>query len=157
MKTIRLLYPDYVSGSLETYFFWANLLTHILPKNKNDTYKFQNPNITFSILQQKNYQCFIFSEEHNTTSNGESNKNVFREKTILYSEYITVYFFSCKSMSSNKGYTQCDKEVEFEGRNWKLSPLTKELYTRKGTANASGAYQGARYWKYDDILLADIM
>ncbi len=50
-----------------------------------------------------------------------------------------------------------DKEVEFEGKNWKLSPLTRELYTRRGTVNSSGAYQGARYWKYDDILLADIM
>lgn len=35
MKTIRLLYPDYVSGGLDTYFFGANLLAHILPENKN--------------------------------------------------------------------------------------------------------------------------
>lgn len=35
MKTIRLLYPDYVSGGLETYYFGANLLQHILPENKN--------------------------------------------------------------------------------------------------------------------------
>ena len=34
MKTIRLLYPDYVSGGLETYYFGANLLTHILPENE---------------------------------------------------------------------------------------------------------------------------
>lgn len=33
MKTIRLLYPDYVSGGLETYYFGANLLQHILPAN----------------------------------------------------------------------------------------------------------------------------
>lgn len=33
MKTIRLLYPDYVSGGLETYYFGANLLAHILPAN----------------------------------------------------------------------------------------------------------------------------
>ena len=33
MKTIRLLYPDHVSGGLETYYFGANLLTHILPAN----------------------------------------------------------------------------------------------------------------------------
>ena len=26
MKTIRLLYPDYVSGGLETYYFGAELL-----------------------------------------------------------------------------------------------------------------------------------
>ncbi len=34
MKTIRLLYPDYVSGGLETYYFGANLMAHILPENK---------------------------------------------------------------------------------------------------------------------------
>lgn len=33
MKTIRLLYPDYVSGGLDTYYFGANLLIHILPPN----------------------------------------------------------------------------------------------------------------------------
>lgn len=35
MKTIRLLYPDHVSGGLETYYFGANLLQYILPENGN--------------------------------------------------------------------------------------------------------------------------
>ncbi len=35
MKTIRLLYPDYISGGLETYYFGAELMQHILPKNEN--------------------------------------------------------------------------------------------------------------------------
>ncbi len=35
MKTIRLLYPDYVSGGLDTYYFGANLLQYILPQNAN--------------------------------------------------------------------------------------------------------------------------
>lgn len=35
MKTIRLLYPDHVGGGLETYYFGANLLAHILPQNDN--------------------------------------------------------------------------------------------------------------------------
>lgn len=35
MKTIRLLYPDYLSGGMETYYFGANLLAHILPANGN--------------------------------------------------------------------------------------------------------------------------
>lgn len=34
MKTIRLLYPDYVSGGLETYYLGANLMAHILPENE---------------------------------------------------------------------------------------------------------------------------
>lgn len=35
MKTIRLLYPDYASGGLETYYFGANLLQYILPQNQS--------------------------------------------------------------------------------------------------------------------------
>ncbi len=35
MKTIRLLYPDHVSGGLDTYYFGANLLQYILPQNNN--------------------------------------------------------------------------------------------------------------------------
>lgn len=35
MKTIRLLYPDHLSGGLDTYYFGANLLAHILPANEN--------------------------------------------------------------------------------------------------------------------------
>ncbi len=35
MKTIRLLYPDYLSGRLETYYFGAKLLSVILPENEN--------------------------------------------------------------------------------------------------------------------------
>lgn len=50
-----------------------------------------------------------------------------------------------------------DKEVEFEGKRWRLSPLTREIQTRKGVVNASGAYQGAQYWTYDGMKLADIM
>jgi len=34
-KTIRLLYPDHVSGGLDTYYFGANLLQYILPYNPN--------------------------------------------------------------------------------------------------------------------------
>lgn len=35
MKTIRLLYPDHVSGGLDTYYFGANLMQYILPQNAN--------------------------------------------------------------------------------------------------------------------------
>ncbi|OBX09996.1 arginase family protein [Gallibacterium genomosp. 3] len=35
MKTIRLLYPDHLSGGLDTYHFGANLMAHILPNNPN--------------------------------------------------------------------------------------------------------------------------
>jgi hypothetical protein len=50
-----------------------------------------------------------------------------------------------------------DRDVEFEGKKWKLSPLTKEIETRKGTVNESGVYQGAQHWEYQGIKLSDIM
>ena len=50
-----------------------------------------------------------------------------------------------------------DNEVEFEGKKWKLSPLTREIETRRGTVTRSGAYQGAQHWQYDGMRLYDIM
>ena len=50
-----------------------------------------------------------------------------------------------------------DTEVEFEGKVTKLSPLTREIKIRQGRCNQSGAYQGAQYWKYEDIRLAELM
>lgn len=35
MRTIRLLYPEHVSGGLDTYYFGANLMQRILPQNPN--------------------------------------------------------------------------------------------------------------------------
>ena len=35
MKTIRLLYPDAVSGGLATYAFGARLLEHLVPQNEH--------------------------------------------------------------------------------------------------------------------------
>lgn len=50
-----------------------------------------------------------------------------------------------------------DTEVEFNGKIWKLSPLTKEIYTRLGNVNRSGAYRGAAHWEFDGMKLEDII
>ena len=50
-----------------------------------------------------------------------------------------------------------DKQVEFEGKLWRLSPLTRELFERMGKVNNSGAYQGAKYWEYDGDKLYTLM
>ena len=49
-----------------------------------------------------------------------------------------------------------DHEVEFEGKKWRLSPLTKEIETRKGTVTPSGSYSGAQYWEYDGMRLSEV-
>ena len=50
-----------------------------------------------------------------------------------------------------------DKEVEFEGKKWRLSPLTREIYTRKGKVNASRSYNGSYHWEFEGIRLDDII
>ena len=49
-----------------------------------------------------------------------------------------------------------DHEVEFEGKNWRLSPLTKELKTRKGICSDSGSYQGSIFWEYKGQRIFDM-
>tara|TARA_B100001146_G_scaffold194232_1_gene181229 strand:- start:359 stop:1009 length:651 start_codon:yes stop_codon:yes gene_type:complete len=47
-------------------------------------------------------------------------------------------------------------KVMYEGKNWSLSGLTKELKNRKGTGYPSGRYQGSRYWKYQGTRLSKL-
>ncbi len=49
-----------------------------------------------------------------------------------------------------------EREVEFEGQIWKLSPLTYELFRRMEKLNTSGAYQGAAYFEYNGKKLRDL-
>ncbi|MGQ9804575.1 MAG: DUF262 domain-containing protein [Chlorobiales bacterium] len=50
-----------------------------------------------------------------------------------------------------------DKEVKFEGKVWKLSPLTREIETRKNRRNRSGSYWGVNMWKYEGRTLEEWM
>ena len=60
---------------------------NILPKDQNDIQRFTNPEITFSILQQQNWQCFLLSENQDSSSNGQKDVNYFCEKTNNFSEF----------------------------------------------------------------------
>lgn len=48
-----------------------------------------------------------------------------------------------------------DTEVEFEGVIMKLSPLTRLIFERLGTANSSGAYAGPQYFSYEEEILSE--
>lgn len=49
-----------------------------------------------------------------------------------------------------------EREVIFEGKTWYLSPLARELYTRMGSVNSSGSYQGPLYFSYNGTKLTDL-
>lgn len=49
-----------------------------------------------------------------------------------------------------------DRHVMFENERWLLSPLVRELYTRIGNVNSSGAYQGPAFFSYNGSKLTDL-
>lgn len=49
-----------------------------------------------------------------------------------------------------------DKEVSFEGKLWRLSPLTREIKERRGELTPSGSYQGSIFWEYKGIKIFDL-
>lgn len=49
------------------------------------------------------------------------------------------------------------RRVRFEGKDWSLSRLTRELKTRLGTVSSSGAYQGPLFWEYEGVRVLDIV
>ena len=78
MKTIRLLYPDHVSGGLETYYFGANLLRYILPENQNQ------PLIQVSIAppdgEEKTVSNGIFAEDEVLAGITDAQVKIEKEK-----------------------------------------------------------------------------
>jgi uncharacterized protein with ParB-like and HNH nuclease domain len=50
-----------------------------------------------------------------------------------------------------------DKDVKFEDKVWKLSPLTREIETRKLRRNRSGSYWGINKWTYGGKTLEECM
>jgi hypothetical protein len=50
-----------------------------------------------------------------------------------------------------------ERNVEYNQKNYKLSSLTKEILTKIGKANKSGAYQGAAFWTNKDrVKISDL-
>lgn len=50
-----------------------------------------------------------------------------------------------------------NKELKYEDKVWRLSPLTREIETRKNRRNPSGAYWWVNMWKYKGKTLEELM
>lgn len=55
-----------------------------------------------------------------------------------------------------KAVVQGERTVIFENEIWHLSPLARELFTRNGNANSSGAYQGPLYFTFNGVKLTEL-
>lgn len=58
--------------------------------------------------------------------------------------------------TSIRAHVISDKEVQFEGQTWRLSPLTAEIQKRRGKSSPSGIYSGPQYWSFDGVRLTDL-
>ena len=70
----------------------------------------------------------------------------------LIGKFITYY-----DDESIKAEVVADKEVKFEGKKWRLSPITREIETRKQRCTKSGAYWGIDKWVYQGKTLEELM
>ena len=48
-----------------------------------------------------------------------------------------------------------EREVEYKGQIWKLSPLVRSIFESKNEGNSSGAYQGSSYWVFKGKKIKD--
>lgn len=83
-----------------------------------------------------------------------------REQGVLFSFYRKgikkgeeVFFVADKDITAK---VIGEREVEYGGQIWKLSPLTYKIYEQRGELNKSNAYQGAAYWQYKGKKLKDL-
>ncbi|MGB4985404.1 MAG: DUF262 domain-containing protein, partial [Erysipelotrichaceae bacterium] len=88
-------------------------------------------------------------KEKNNFSKKDSSAFSLKEKGLLgkYLTYVNDDNIVVKVVN--------DKEVEFENIKWKLTPLVRELESRRGTVNSSGSYRGPAFWKYNGVVILD--
>lgn len=125
--------------------------TMITDKNKwNETAIKDRTNWLIKILLE---DVFPIPDDMRRTNNFNIKGHAlsFMELQLIGEE---IEFFKDPSI---KALVVSNNEVEFEGKVWRLSPLTAEIYRRKNMLSPSKSYQGSVHWAYDGIKLADIM
>lgn len=102
-------------------------------------------------------QILPLSEHLKTSNNYTTEKRTVSNKlsfeTLDLIGKTIVYFDDSNILAEVIG----NKEVKFEDKVWRLSPLTREIETRKNRRNRSGAYWGVNMWKYEGRTLEEWM
>ncbi len=102
-------------------------------------------------------QILPLSEQLKTSNNYTIEKRTVSNKLSFESLDLIgktiVYFDDTTILAEVVG----NKEVKFEDKIWRLSPLTREIETRKNRRNRSGAYWGVNMWKYEGRTLEEWM
>ncbi len=80
-----------------------------------------------------------------------ANRFSFYEKGLEDGDRI--YFVADKNISA---VVSGEREVIFENKTWKLSPLAYELFKRRNELNTSGAYHGTAYFMFNNKKVKDL-
>ncbi len=97
-----------------------------------------------AILELKGDNVEIASEVNPGTKRKASQRFDFYSRGIKDGDVIQFI-----DDSNIKAVVQGERTVIFENEVWYLSPLVRELLTRKGNVNSSGAYQGPAYFTFN--------
>ena len=76
LESTILLQGDVINGKI-----------NITPNEGSDITKLQNPKINFSLIQEQDWQSFIFSGEEKTSKDGDSTNTFLSNQTLNCSEY----------------------------------------------------------------------
>jgi len=91
---------------------------------------------------------------HGSNWNQDSRSEAFDIRQIM-NQLIgeTIHFASDQRIVAT---VVTDSAVNFEGKDWSISGLTKELKKREGEISPKSQFQGANYWMWDGTRLADL-
>ncbi len=81
---------------------------------------------------------------------------LFRNKKCITTKFFWDYqviFIKDKKITAK---VVGEREVEYDGQVYKLSPLVKMLFEQRGELNNSGAYQGAAYFTFNGKKLTQL-
>jgi hypothetical protein len=88
---------------------------------------------------------------YSITKKSKNNRLSFRKLGLIGRE---IYLFEEPTITAT---VVGDKDLMFENKRDKLSPLTREIMRRLGKINKSGSYWGADKWGYNGKTLYDLM
>ena len=97
----------------------------------------------------------------------DNNKNKSPAKTTKTQNRRTIFSFYKKGLengdkisfvkdSRTVAYVAGEALVNYKGKTYKLSPLTRKIYRERGNLSKSGAYRGASHWQYRGRKLEDL-
>ena len=132
------VYKNYRVGMNELFALDADLVKQLLLAFDG--------NVIYPKTEDKEKEFVVVSK-----TNEQNNRFNFYDKGLKNGDVIR--FHADKNKAA---IVVGEREVEYLGQVYKLSPLTYKLYEEMGKLNKSGAYQGAAHFEFNGELLKNL-